>query len=264
MSLRQMLPFLLLNILVSAAVVLGILFWWEGRDASGPDNQPIATTIAQAVPAVPTLDPAAEAVAIEAAAVPVAEEAPADEPIVHVVQPGETLRAISDSFDVSMDDIVAANGLANPDLLSVGQQLIIPIGGLPEPTVAAPVEEPTAALPTPIPTVPGEAPGAASDIGISAVSGTGDLPTEVIQIVNNGVDAQSIAGWTLRDEDNNVYTFGQVSIFGAGAGVNLHTRAGDDTVTDLFWGLAEPAWRSGEQVTVWNAANEVMTTFDIP
>ncbi len=263
MSLRQMLPFLLLNILVSAAVVLAILFWWEGRDTGSGDNQPIATTIAQAIPTAPPVDPAA-AVAIEAAAVPVAEEAPSDEPLVHVVQPGETLRAISDNYDVTMDDIVAANGLANPDLLSVGQQLIIPIGGLPEPTVAAPVEEPTAALPTPIPTVPGEAPGEASDIGVSAAEGTGDLPTEVIQIVNNGVDSQSIAGWTLRDEDGNVYTFGQVSIFGAGAGVNLHTRAGDDTVTDLFWGLAEPAWRSGEQVTIWNAANEVMTTFIIP
>lgn len=264
MSLRQMLPFLLLNIVVSAAVVLAILFWWEGRDTGPGDNQPIATTIAEVVPVVPTLDPAAAAVAAEAAAVPVAEEAPSDEPLVHVVQPGETLRAISDNYDVSMDDIVTVNGLANPDIISVGQQLIIPVGGIPEPTVAAPVEEPTAALPTPIPTVPGEAPGDAGDIGISAAEGTGDLATEMIQIVNNGADVQSIAGWTLRDEDSNVYNFGQVSIFGAGAGVNLHTRAGDDTVTDLYWGLEEPAWRSGEQVTLWDADNQVVTTFIIP
>lgn len=263
MSLRQMLPFLLLNIVVSAAVVLAILFWWDGRDTGGSDNQPIATTIAQAIPTSPPVDPAAVAQP-EAAVAPEAAQAPADEPLVHVVQPGDSLRAISDSYDVPMDDIVAANGLANPDLISVGEQLIIPVGGLPEPTVAAPEAEPTAAQPTPIPTVPGEAVGAAGDIGISDITGTGDLATEMIQIVNNGADSQSIAGWTLRDEDNHVYTFGQVSIFGAGAGVNLHTRAGDNTVTDLFWGMDEPAWRSGEQVTLWDAAGEVVTTFIVP
>ena len=31
MSFRRMLPFLLLNIFISAAVVLGILWWWDGR-----------------------------------------------------------------------------------------------------------------------------------------------------------------------------------------------------------------------------------------
>ena len=31
MSFRQMLPFLLLNIIVSAVVVLSILFWWDNH-----------------------------------------------------------------------------------------------------------------------------------------------------------------------------------------------------------------------------------------
>ena len=31
MSFRRMLPFILVNILVSATVVLAILWWWEGR-----------------------------------------------------------------------------------------------------------------------------------------------------------------------------------------------------------------------------------------
>ena len=71
---------------------------------------------------------------------------------VHTVQAGETLNMISQQYDVSIDDIMAANGLDNPNFIGVGQQLTIPVGGLPEPTIA-PTEAP-AALPSPIPTEP--------------------------------------------------------------------------------------------------------------
>lgn len=45
---------------------------------------------------------------------------------VHVVTSGETLYSIALSYGVTIDDIVAANNLANPDALSLGQELIIP------------------------------------------------------------------------------------------------------------------------------------------
>jgi len=45
---------------------------------------------------------------------------------VHVVASGETLYSISLLYKVSMAAIVEANELANPDLLQVGQELIIP------------------------------------------------------------------------------------------------------------------------------------------
>jgi len=85
-----------------------------------------------------------------------------------------------------------------------------------------------------------------------------------VQLVNSGAQQQSIQGWKVRDEDNNVYTFGDVSIFGDGAGVLLHTRAGDDTFSDLHWGLSEPAWRSGETLTLWDASEQVVATFVVP
>jgi len=59
--------------------------------------------------------------------------------ITHVVQPGETLTSIAWHYGVSYWDIAALNGLTNPNLIYVGQVLLIPTTG------------PT---PTPTPTIP--------------------------------------------------------------------------------------------------------------
>ena len=47
----------------------------------------------------------------------------------HVVEPGEELGLISKLYDVSMAEIVALNGIEDPDLLYVGQELTIPAAG---------------------------------------------------------------------------------------------------------------------------------------
>jgi LysM repeat protein/3D (Asp-Asp-Asp) domain-containing protein len=44
----------------------------------------------------------------------------------HTVQPGETLRDIADDFGLSSASLMAANALPDPDLLQVGQTLVIP------------------------------------------------------------------------------------------------------------------------------------------
>ncbi|MBV6394571.1 MAG: hypothetical protein HFACDABA_00137 [Anaerolineales bacterium] len=45
---------------------------------------------------------------------------------VYIVQPGDTLSSIASRFGVSVDELMAANGITNPNLLSAGQQLVIP------------------------------------------------------------------------------------------------------------------------------------------
>ena len=47
---------------------------------------------------------------------------------IYVVRSGDTLYAIARRFAVSVDDIVYANQLQNPELLSVGQALVVPTG----------------------------------------------------------------------------------------------------------------------------------------
>ena len=259
MSFRQMLPFLFLNVVISVVVVLSILFWWDGRNEAGGEPAAGAVATAGIAPgdlATPNLAaPPSGTVAPE-----LTEPAGADEPVIHVVQPGETLNLIGARYGVSVEEILQANGLDNPDFISAGQQLTIYVGGIPDPTIAP--TEAAVAQPSPIPTEPAATGGGV--IGVPAVIDPGNLASEAVQIVNSGVQQQSIQGWKVRDEDNNVYTFGNVSIFGEGAGILLHTRAGDNTFSDLYWGLAEPAWRAGETLTLWDANEQVVATFVVP
>lgn len=48
--------------------------------------------------------------------------------IIHTVQPGEGIYAIARQYGVTPEQIIAANGLANPNLIYPGDQLIIPVG----------------------------------------------------------------------------------------------------------------------------------------
>jgi LysM repeat protein len=52
------------------------------------------------------------------------------EPLIYEVQSGDTLVTIALQYDVSIEDIAAASGLANVDVLDIGQRLVIPIEGL--------------------------------------------------------------------------------------------------------------------------------------
>src|SRR5690242_12022973 len=45
---------------------------------------------------------------------------------VHTVEPGETVRDIADANGIRSVSVMAANALPNPDLLQVGQTLVIP------------------------------------------------------------------------------------------------------------------------------------------
>lgn len=65
---------------------------------------------------------------------------PADEYVIHIVARGETLTGIAMHYGVSINAIVMINGITNPNLIFVGQRLIIPGGGEgePEPTPETP------------------------------------------------------------------------------------------------------------------------------
>jgi LysM repeat protein/3D (Asp-Asp-Asp) domain-containing protein len=65
---------------------------------------------------------AALAYAMPATGAPVQEKPPH----VHTVEPGETVRSIAEQYGVSSTTILAANAIDDPDLLRIGQQLVIP------------------------------------------------------------------------------------------------------------------------------------------
>jgi cell wall-associated NlpC family hydrolase len=95
--------------------------------------EPVTVAAVDASPPLVDLNFAAPA----AATAPVVDEPVSDtpeatiapavppKPITHTVEEGETVRMLADRFGISPETIMAANGLRNPDLLQVGQDLVI-------------------------------------------------------------------------------------------------------------------------------------------
>ena len=98
----------------------------------------------------------------------------------------------------------------------------IPVCGL----EAIATESPTV---TPVPTLALVTGGSDTEISIADVLNVGDLSVEQALIVTTGADAIVLAGWALSDESELVYTFGDVTIFGEGAGITVHSGLGKTT-----------------------------------
>lgn len=270
MSYRRMLPFILLNIVVSASVVLAVLWWWDSRGEESPApavalmENPDAALIQPDVPAV-------EESPQELSEIVVAVTPDEAGPEIHIVAAGETLGQISSRYDVSMDEIMNANGMSNANFLFVGQELIIPQAemveagaaeeALAEASVESAADDEEAVL-APIPTAPpgdGEA-----VIEIAQVIGSGQLPLEAVQIVNNGSRQANLAEWKLADQFGNYYEFRAITLFGDGAGIMVHTADGQDSATDLYWGAEQSLWNSGDMVILYDAGGQVIAEYQIP
>lgn len=262
MTARRMLPYILLNIVVSAVVVLSLLFWWDSRQPE-VTTVPVAPTGSSVVAAPIVVAPNAEGGVVAAPTAAFDEPDPAG-PLTYVVQVGDTLGLISQQFDVPLQDILTANGLDNPNFISVGQELIIPINGLP---TATPVPEATADVPpTPIATVAADeqATGEEVQVAVSGVIAAGQLENEALTITNLGSRPIALQNWQLVDDAGHEYTFSQVTLFGDGAAILVHTTTGVDGPTDLFWGESEALWAPGATVTLRDSEGVIRASFVVP
>jgi murein DD-endopeptidase MepM/ murein hydrolase activator NlpD len=192
---------------------------------------------------------------------------------VYIVQEGDTLSAIAQRFGVTVDQIVEVNSLANPDVLSIGQAIVIPEHfvtptisvSTPTPAATAPSEtSPTSStssdgLATSVPTL---TPSGPSLVEISVVLDAGNLMTEIAVVRNRGGPAR-LEGWTLSDTEGNSFVFPALILFDE-AEVRVHSVAGTSTPVDLYWGRTSPAWSSGELVTLRDAAGNSVSTYIVP
>ena len=85
-----------------------------------PANLPTLPAVLDITPA-PTLDIDATATAFSSVSRP--SPTPA---ALYIVQSGDTLSGLAERFATTVDEIVAANGLTDPNALQPGQALIIP------------------------------------------------------------------------------------------------------------------------------------------
>lgn len=237
------------NVIVSAVVILAILYIWEQVHTS-PSTPPTPT------PAL-TL-PVAGETASTPTALPAASSTPTG-PLLYVVQEGDTLLAIAQTYDVSIEDLMIANGLTDPNVLHIGQTLIIPVSGHPTPTIG-PEPSPTAVSPpTPLPTL---TPSSPPLVEIGQVLGSGDLAAEVVVVRNRG-GVVSLEAWTLSDAEGNTFVFPAIVLF-TDAAVRVHSATGNTTPADLYWGRTAPAWNGGELITLRDSAGNVVDTYIVP
>jgi len=115
----------------------------------------------------------------------------------------------------------------------------------------------------------GGAPAASFDpnidipVEIVSIVGAGTLDAEWVIVRNAGGESLSLAGWQLKDSNRNTFTFPNLTLNTSGA-VQIHTISGTNTVIDLYWGLTNPVWQSGEEAQLLDPAGNVRAVYTIP
>jgi len=110
-------------------------------------------------------------------------------------------------------------------------------------------------------TTPSETAGI--NVSMVGVIGAGTLADERIIIQNNGTQELDLTGWHLTDDQGNSYTFPQLTLF-QGVKVQLHTTAGQDTPSDLYWGRSAPVCVSGELAALYDGQNIARAFYRVP
>jgi micrococcal nuclease len=94
---------------------------------------------------------------------------------------------------------------------------------------------------------------AGSDVSLKIIDLNADAPGsdkenpngEWVEIANQGNQPVQMQGYTLKDEANHIYTFGDFEL-GPGAQIRLYSGQGQDTADELYWGFSgESVWNNG-------------------
>lgn len=88
-----------------------------------------------------------------------------------------------------------------------------------------------------------------------------NLNDEYVVLKNTGQDAVDLSEWTVSDESSHSYTFSSGQSLAGGESLTLHTGAGSNSNTDVYWGATGAVWNNGgDTVTVRTAEGNITTT----
>lgn len=275
MRLKGVIYLLIFNILVSATVTLGVLYYWD-RAGLGRDKLP-PTPVVIYVPVTgtpPTLSAELARVLSVTESMPLPpSHTPTPYQVLtesYRVQPGDSLGQIANKFEISVADLLAVNELEDPDQLFVGQIILIPLGPLPTNTRFVPTSTITPTVtptprfsPTPSRTSTRTPNQGDPQIRVVRVLSAGDFQAERVQIQHAGGRDVSLLDWKLVSGSGIQFSFPQL-ILREGGQVTIHTRSGQDSVSDLYWGQPTVVWQRGDMVKLVNSGGEVVDSFLIP
>ena len=100
-------------------------------------------------------------------------------------------------------------------------------------------------------------------VKISSVVGAGTLNSEIVVVKFEGEGQLDLASWQLKDEDGNTFKFPQLTLYPNGA-VQVHTATGTDTVIDLYWGIGDAVWSSGENARLFDSQGNLRAVYRVP
>lgn len=251
MNRRQLLFVVLLNSLVSLVIAIVVVWVAELRR---PDLEELAVRytppvvmIATSTPETVALQPQTQPTPTPADVAPTPTTAPAaGEPEIYVVQQGDSLFGIALRYNVTVQQLMDANNLTNPDFVFSGQRLQIPTAGA-TPSAAAN-------------STPETAPGSGLTLRVEQ---PGNLAEEQVLIVNESNNAVNLQGWTLGKVNGPVYALGDLPLFPGGS-VRIHSESGDDDSLNLYWDLANPVWESGAVARLFNQDGREVVSYTVP
>jgi LysM repeat protein len=220
---KRLFFFLLLNVLVSACTTFAVLIAWDRLRDPLPGGliQPISINLSRQTIPTPEKTRATSST-------PNPTPTPAFE--FHTVQDGDTFDSIAQTYHVSVEELIAANGYSRSQTLSPGELLRVPV----------------------------------HPVLIDSVIGVGDLDTEHVVILSNTDGELSLAGWRLENNSGSSYTFPEVTLFLKGSPLKLFSKPGANTASELYWGLQAPVWLSGMIATLRDPQGTIQATYTIP
>ncbi|MBU0493132.1 MAG: LysM peptidoglycan-binding domain-containing protein [Chloroflexi bacterium] len=127
---------LILAILAVGAywIVTGSAAHSTGTTTPVGGNTPVGISAASTGTKTPTPRSTAVSAAGAPTSLPAGDVQLASNEILYQVRQGDTLWSLAIAYDTTVEVIAQRNGLANPNLIYVGQQLVIPKGVAPTPT----------------------------------------------------------------------------------------------------------------------------------
>lgn len=113
--------------------------------------------------------------------------------------------------------------------------------------------------------VASQAPGSPDSLAVAIVgiNGTGVLGDEAVIVQNTGSSSLVLTGWMLKNNVGAAYTFPELTLYPGGM-VELHTKSGSNTASDLYWQRSASVWSSGELAALYDTQNIARAFYRVP
>ncbi len=252
MSLARLAGYLFINMAVSAAVAVAVLIYWENY------RQPVTNRVPDS-----SFDGGEYPLGLNAGSSEMSDPTNSSQPAIYRVRSGDTMSSIAIQYEVTVEELMIANKMSDPNSLAIDQLVTIPVKQAAQPTQRPmATSKPASTVIKPRPPDAIATSSLPPVITIRVVSGVGDLAAEQVVIMNVGGTAD-LGGWTLVHPAGDLYDFPELRLHQTGQ-LTVHTNAGLDTVTDLYWARDQAVWQSGQVVQLHDADGNLHATYELP